>query len=80
VSLRNDGLFTPPSYRGTIAFPGNVGGVNWGSAAWDPQRNILLANTKVSPSSCLPLLSCYTIDLALPVGEVPCSSALRSWN
>jgi len=46
--LRNDGLFTPPSYRGTIAFPRNVGGVNWGSAAWDPQRNILLANTKVS--------------------------------
>jgi quinoprotein glucose dehydrogenase len=44
-SLRNDGLFTPPSYRGTIAFPGNVGGVNWGSAAWDPVRNILLANT-----------------------------------
>jgi quinoprotein glucose dehydrogenase len=45
ASLRNDGLFTPPSYRGTIAFPGNVGGINWGSAAWDPVRNILLANT-----------------------------------
>jgi quinoprotein glucose dehydrogenase len=45
ASLRNEGLFTPPSYKGTIAFPGNVGGVNWGSAAWDPVRNILLANT-----------------------------------
>jgi quinoprotein glucose dehydrogenase len=44
-SLRNDGLFTPPSFRGTISFPGNVGGVNWGSAAWDPVRNLLLANT-----------------------------------
>ncbi len=44
-SLRNDGLFTPPSFRGTIGFPGNVGGVNWGSAAWDPARNLLLANT-----------------------------------
>jgi quinoprotein glucose dehydrogenase len=44
-SLRNDGLFTPPSYQGTIGFPGNVGGVNWGSAAWDPARNLLLANT-----------------------------------
>jgi quinoprotein glucose dehydrogenase len=44
-SLRNDGLFTPPSFQGTIAFPGNVGGVNWGSAAWDPVRNLLLANT-----------------------------------
>ncbi len=44
-SLRNDGLFTPPSMRGSLSFPGNVGGVNWGSAAWDPVRNLLLANT-----------------------------------
>jgi quinoprotein glucose dehydrogenase len=44
-SLRNDGLFTPPSIRGTVSFPGNVGGVNWGSAAWDPVRNLLVANT-----------------------------------
>jgi quinoprotein glucose dehydrogenase len=44
-SLRNDGLFTPPSVRGSIAFPGNVGGVNWGGAAWDPVRNLLIANT-----------------------------------
>jgi quinoprotein glucose dehydrogenase len=43
--LRNDGLFTPPSVRGTISFPGNVGGVNWGGAAWDPARNLLVANT-----------------------------------
>ena len=43
--LRNDGLFSPPTFRGTISFPGNIGGVNWGSAAWDPARNILLANT-----------------------------------
>ena len=45
ASYRNDGLFTPPTFKGTIAYPGNIGGVNWGSAAWDPVRNILLANT-----------------------------------
>ena len=45
ASFRNDGLFTPPSFRGSISFPGNVGGVNWGGAAWDPIRNLLLANT-----------------------------------
>jgi quinoprotein glucose dehydrogenase len=44
-SLRNDGLFTPPSFRGSLSFPGNLGGVNWGSAAWDPVRNLLIANT-----------------------------------
>ncbi len=43
--LRNDGLFTPPSFRGSLQFPGNVGGVNWGGAAWDPGRNLLFADT-----------------------------------
>jgi len=45
ASFRNEGLFTPPSFQGSISFPGNVGGVNWGGAAFDPERNILLANT-----------------------------------
>ena len=45
ASLRNDGLFTPPTLKGTLQFPGNIGGVNWGAAAWDPVRNLLLANT-----------------------------------
>ena len=46
-SLRNDGLFTPPSLRGTIAFPGNIGGVNWGGAAWD-RRSICCSRTRTA--------------------------------
>jgi quinoprotein glucose dehydrogenase len=42
---RSEGIFTPPSLQGTIVFPGNVGGVNWGSAAYDPERHVLVANT-----------------------------------
>jgi quinoprotein glucose dehydrogenase len=42
---RSEGVFTPPSLKGTIVFPGNVGGVNWGSAAYDPERHIMVANT-----------------------------------
>ncbi len=44
-TLRSEGMFTPPSLQGTAAFPGNVGGVNWGSAAYDPSRHIMVANT-----------------------------------
>jgi quinoprotein glucose dehydrogenase len=44
-SLRSQGPFTPPSIGGSVEFPGNLGGVNWGSAAWYPKRNLLLANT-----------------------------------
>jgi quinoprotein glucose dehydrogenase len=42
---RWEGIFTPPSLQGTIVYPGNVGGVNWGSAAYDPARHIMVANT-----------------------------------
>ena len=36
AASRSEGIFTPPSLRGTIVFPGIVGGVNWGSSAYDP--------------------------------------------
>jgi quinoprotein glucose dehydrogenase len=42
---RWEGIFTPPSLQGSVVFPGNVGGVNWGSAAYDPQRHLMFANT-----------------------------------
>lgn len=42
---RYDGLFTPPSTEGSILFPMTGGGVNWGGVAYDPLRQILIANT-----------------------------------
>lgn len=42
---RSEGIFTPPSLQGTVVVPGNVGGVNWGSAAYDPERHLMIANT-----------------------------------
>jgi quinoprotein glucose dehydrogenase len=39
--LRYDGLFTPPSLGGSLEFPGNVGGANWGGGAYDPQRGLI---------------------------------------
>jgi len=41
---RMDGLFTPPSERGTLVQPFTGGGVNWGGAAFDPARNLLVVN------------------------------------
>ncbi len=45
AGLRSEGIYTPPSLKGTLLFPGNVGGVNWGSTALDPQSGVLYANT-----------------------------------
>jgi quinoprotein glucose dehydrogenase len=45
AAARDEGLYTPPSTRGTIIFPFTGGGVNWGGAAFDPVNQILYANT-----------------------------------
>lgn len=42
-------IFTPPSLQGTLVFPSNVGGVNWGSAAYDPERHLLFVDTNRLP-------------------------------
>jgi glucose dehydrogenase len=41
--LRYEGHFTPPSTQGTLQFPGNAGGFNWGSLAVDEDRQLLVA-------------------------------------
>ncbi len=38
--LRNDGIFTPPSVKGTLVMPSNIGGAHWGGVAIDPVRQI----------------------------------------
>lgn len=43
--LKSGPLFTPPSVRGTIVFPGNVGGTHWGGVAFDPVRQRIVGNT-----------------------------------
>ena len=43
--LRNEGIFTPPSVQGTLAVPGNLGGMTWSGYAFDPQHSILVVNT-----------------------------------
>ena len=42
--LRSNGIFTPPTVQGTAAIPGNLGGMNWSSGAFDPQRQLFVTN------------------------------------
>ena len=42
--LRYEGHFTPLTVEGTLQFPGNAGGFNWGSVAVDEERQLLIAN------------------------------------
>jgi quinoprotein glucose dehydrogenase len=49
-ALRNEGIFTPPSVRGSLVVPGNVGGMNWSGYAFDPRRHLLLVNVNNLPA------------------------------
>ncbi len=47
---RMEGIYTPPSLRGTVETPGHNGGGNWGSAAVDPVKGEFYIVTKESPT------------------------------
>jgi quinoprotein glucose dehydrogenase len=49
-SLRNEGIFTPPSVRGSIHVPGKIGGLHWGGMAWDPKHRLLIAPVNRLPT------------------------------
>jgi len=55
---RNEGLFTPPSLKGSIQMPGHNGGANWGSVAVNPTKGTFFVVSKNLP----------TYDILVPPG------------
>ena len=49
AKLRSEGIYTPPSLQGTVEWPGYSGGSNWGSVAFDPTHQLVIANTNRLP-------------------------------
>lgn len=49
AQYRSQGMFQPPSTRDSLMQPGNAGGVNWGSVAFDPARQLALVNAMNLP-------------------------------
>lgn len=45
IKIRNEGIYTPPSLHGSIMYPGNGSGVNWGSVSFDHHSQLLITNT-----------------------------------
>lgn len=92
AGLRYDGIYTPPSIKGSLEFPGSLGGVNWGSAAYDPGSGILYANVNRLPY--FVQLIAFPVEIELTLAELPALLVLslafvvglilwlrrRSWN
>jgi quinoprotein glucose dehydrogenase len=49
AGLRRDGIFTPPSLQGTLQYPGNAGGTNWGGVSFDHTRGLIVLNQSSLP-------------------------------
>ena len=43
--LRYDGRYTPPSLKGSLAYPSTAGGVEWGGGAVDPETGVYVVNS-----------------------------------
>lgn len=47
--MLKSGFWAPPSFEGTIVFPGFDGGAEWGGAAFDPASGLLFVNSNEMP-------------------------------
>lgn len=51
AAFRNEGIFTPPSIKGSILHPSFLGGTNWGGLAYDPNSGLAIVNSSNLVSS-----------------------------
>ena len=71
-AVNSNGLYTPPSTKGTVLYPFTGGGVNWGGAAWDPERQWLVVNMNrvMHVVTLIPRAEFAAVDKANPDAEV----------
>ncbi len=58
--IRGGPAFQPPSFKGTVAVPGLLGGANWSGASFDPTTGLLYVNSNNLP---------FVIKLAKSAGD-----------
>ncbi len=49
AALEHDGLYTPPTLKGSVLQPSTLGGNDWGSPAIDPGRKLMVVSTNHIP-------------------------------
>jgi quinoprotein glucose dehydrogenase len=74
--LRNEGIYTPPTIEGSLFYPGNGGGNNWGSPAVDENSQIMYVITMRVPNylKLTPRQECEARGRANQRGTPYCSS------
>jgi quinoprotein glucose dehydrogenase len=73
---RNEGVFTPPDTRGTILWPGYLGGVNWSGIAYDSRTQRVIAAVN-HLAMVVTLLPPDEVDKQRATGDYPHSEFAR---
>lgn len=68
--FRNEGIFTPPSLKGSVLFPSSMGGMNWGGVSIDPENGIMFTN-QMHMASIVKLIPREEFDKDNPVTNFP---------
>jgi quinoprotein glucose dehydrogenase len=72
AGLRYEGIFTPQSFRGTINFPGHLGGMNWSGVTVDESRGLIIVplNSLAMVVTLVPRDSLMPVQMAHPGAEI----------
>ncbi len=72
-------IYTPITPRGTVLYPSNIGGQNWGAPAVDPVRQVMVTNTKhvAMIVELLPQAQCEGVDTPYPQKDSPYCATMR---
>lgn len=72
AGLRSEGIFTPSSLRGSVHYPGHIGGFNWSGVSVDERDDLLVApvNRLAMVVTLVPRDSVHAMDMAHPHEEV----------
>ena len=72
-------IYTPISQKGTVLYPSNIGGQNWGAPAVDPARQVMVTNTKhvAMVVQLLPQAQCDGVDTPYPQYDSPYCATMR---
>jgi quinoprotein glucose dehydrogenase len=72
ANARAQGMYTPPSTKGTIIYPFTGGGTNWGGLAFDEKHDVVYVNTSSAMHlvTLIPRKDYDAVDRAYPKTEV----------
>jgi quinoprotein glucose dehydrogenase len=70
AKYRSDGIFTPPSFEGSVLFPSTMGGINWGSVSVDTDNALMFVN-QMHMASVVQMIKREDFDAENPTTQYP---------